>query len=276
MSAADTTEDPGVTDVRLVSTLDSKGPYDKLWQPFIERWTDERLVIAFGAQVTGKIDMGDILCSVSFDAGDTWSASTRIFDHRAAVGSIRFAYANPVLYRPSGQDLIWCFAMRCPSHYRDSEDGKLCAAYTVDGGLSWQPVEVAVAHHSHLITNAGVVAVDQANARRYLLPVHRHTRRHDRLGTHGQFVLESTSLLDWKLAGYVPQPPDYDVFVHEGNIAPGEVEGELWMVMRTARGSEPGIAMDPPCAFSSRSLDGGRTWSVAEPELDLYNTVAKG
>ena len=35
-------------------------------------------------------------------------------------------------------------------------------------------------------------------------------------------------------------------------------------------------ALDPPVAFSSVSRDGGRTWSLARPEPDLYNTISKG
>ena len=58
--------------------------------------------------------MGDILAAVSRNDGDIWSEPVPIFDHRERHGAVQFAYANPVLYRAPGQEVIWCFAMRCP------------------------------------------------------------------------------------------------------------------------------------------------------------------
>ena len=47
--------------------------------------------------------------------------------------------------------------------------------------------------------------------------------------------------------------------------------------MRTARdGTQDNLALDPPRAYSSVSKDGGRTWSPAQQEADLWNSVAKG
>jgi hypothetical protein len=80
--------------------------------------------------------------------------------------------------------------------------------------------------------------------------------------------------LEWHLAGYVPQETIGAVFLQEGNIAV-EPGGELKMVMRTADGKKEGKALDPPRAFSSVSKDGGRTWSAAQPEPDLWNTSSK-
>ena len=263
-----------VTDVRLVATLKRPGPYNRLWQPFIEVWQPGHLLIAFARQLTGKIDMGDIVCAVSTDGGDSWEEPVMIFDHGVALGPLRVAYANPVLYHPPGQQIVWCFAMRCPLYYRDSEDSQLCAAYSADGGRSWQPVELAVNHHSPLITCAGVVTVTRAEGLCYLLPVHRNTLRHDPHGSQDQFVLESSNLLEWKLAGYIPQPSTGPVFVHEGNLAACDGAG-LKVVMRTATYGRDAKALEPPTAYSSVSTDGGRIWSPATPEPELFNTVAK-
>ena len=94
-----------------------------------------------------------------------------IFDHRLPLGPLRVAYANPILFQPPGQSIIWCFAMRCPLIYRDSENSQLSAAYSVDGGRSWQPVELAVHWQSPLIVVAGIYTVREADGRpRYLLP----------------------------------------------------------------------------------------------------------
>ena len=265
----------GVTDVRIVKTLAPSGPYNRIWQPFIERWKEKHLLVAFGMHLTGKMDMGDIVCSVSTDDGHTWGEPVMVLDHRVAYGPLRFTYANPVLYHPPGQDVIWCFAIRCPVYYRDSEDSQLCAAYSADGGLSWQPVELAVHYHSHIITCAGIFRVEEDERVRYLLPVHRNTLRHDPIGTMDHMVLESTNLLEWKLAGYIPQPPDQKVNMHEGNIACGDGPGELKIVMRTAQYGRGGGPLDPPVAYSSVSSDGARTWSPGEPEPDLYNAASK-
>ncbi|HEY8744929.1 MAG TPA: sialidase family protein [Chloroflexota bacterium] len=268
-----------VSDRRVVCRLEQVAHqgYYRLWQPFIAQWTDRQLVVAFGAAIPGKTDMGDILCSVSSDDGNTWGFPVTIFGHRIPLGPLRFAYANPVLFRPAGQNAIWCFAMRCPLHYRDSEDSHLCAAYSSDGGRSWIAVEPAMAFHSPLIIVAGIAEAaasgEHAGVPSYLLPAHRNTLRHDPRGDRAHFILESTNLLEWRLAGYVPLPAG--VFLHEGNIAPGDAVGELKMVMRTARYDDTHQALTPPVAYSSVSVDGGRVWSAAVPEPALPNSVSK-
>ena len=265
-----------VSDVQLIDQLPEGSIYEKIWQPFLARWSDTHYVVAYGLQLKGKGDMGDIVCSISPDQGKTWSTPIMIFDHRQPNGTQQFAYNNAVLFKPNNSDVLWCFAMRAPQHYRDSEDSELVAAYSGDGGSSWHPVELVMEFHSPIITCAGIVEVKENGKTRYLLPVHRNTKRHDPRGDREQFVLESESLLKWKLAGYVPQPQDQKVFLHEGNIAYGSDSSELKMVMRTAQYEDGGKALEPPRAYSSVSTDGGRTWSVAQPEPDLYNSVAKG
>ena len=97
MAKADTSFAGDVTDVRSISTLKEPGPYKRLWQPFIAKWADDHLLVAYGAELNGKVDMGDIVCSVSTDDGDTWTEPVMVFDHRVALGSYRVAYANAVL-----------------------------------------------------------------------------------------------------------------------------------------------------------------------------------
>jgi hypothetical protein len=125
-----------------------------------------------------------------------------------------------------------------------------------------------------MIVVGGIEAVERDGATHYLLPAHRNTRRHDPHGDRRQFVLESTSLLHWKLAGYVPFAEKDAVFLHEGTIAPGDADDELKIVMRTAD-VERERPLDPPLAFSSTSKDGGRTWSTAKAEPDLPNYRSK-
>jgi hypothetical protein len=272
-----------VTHVRTVRRLDQhpgKG-YDRLWQPYIAEYApaangkEAHLVVAFGAHLDGKVDMGDILSCVSTDGGDTWSDPVAVLDHTLPLGPLRVAYANPVLFKPPGQPIIWCFAMRCRQIYRDSENSELCAAYSVDGGRSWQPVEIANHWQSPLIVVGGIHSIpDGQGGTRYLLPVHRNTLRADPRGRRDHAVLESANLLDWRLAAYIPEAREGTVFLHEGSIAPGERGGELKIVMRTAD-YQTYTALEPPVAYSSTSADGGRTWSPAQPEPDLHNAVSK-
>ncbi len=262
-----------VTDIVTVDELDKNSIYDRIWQPYMAQWDEQTYVIAYSRQLKGKVDMGDIVCSVSKDRGKTWGVPTTIFDSQVPNGTMRFAYANAVLYKDPEQDILWLYAMRCPRYYRNSEESEMVAAYSGDGGLTWFPVELMVGHHSPIITIAGIKKLKDNRGNRYLLPVHRNTKHADPHGDRRQFVLESRDLLHWKLAGYVPLP-EPKVFMHEGNIAVGSEEGELKMVTRTAT-YEDYQQLDPPVAYSSVSTDGGKTWSVGKPEPELFNTVSK-
>ena len=266
-----------VTDVRVIRRVEQHPYAWKVWQPFIiQGHKKKELLVAFGVQVNGKNDMGDILASLSRDDGDTWEEPVPVFDHRQRQGAIQFAYANPVLYRAPGQNVIWCFAMRCPMVYRNSEESHLVGAFTADGGRSWTPVEMAMQYTGPLILNAGIVETEIKGQKRFLLPAHRNTLQKDPFGSRDHFILSSTSLLEWKLEAFIPQPVDHKVFLHEGNIAPGDAPGELKIVMRTAQYDEDSLTTDPPRAYSSVSRDGGHTWSPAVPEPELHNAKSKG
>ncbi|MBM4089503.1 MAG: exo-alpha-sialidase [Planctomycetes bacterium] len=266
-----------VTDVTVIRRVEQHPQAARLWQPFIIQGEKKRqLVVAFGAMVHGKKDMGDILVSVSKDDGQTWEIPVVIFDHNQRQGAIQFAYANPVLYRAPGQDVIWCFAMRCPIVYENSEESQLVGAFSADGGWSWTAVEMAMHYTGPLILNAGIVEAEFKGRKRFLLPAHRNTLQKDPLGSRDHFILSSTSLLEWRLEAFIPQPASGKVFLHEGNIAPGEAAGELKIVMRTANYDDDALTTDPPRAYSSVSKDGGRTWTAAQEEPDLYNAKSKG
>ncbi|GEP44528.1 hypothetical protein BGE01nite_38190 [Brevifollis gellanilyticus] len=264
-----------VTDVRVVRHMDQHPGASLLWEPYITQWKPKQLIVAYGAGIPGKTDMGDIYASVSTNDGDTWSYPVCVFDHNQRFGAMQFAYANAILFHPPGQDVVWCFAMRCPMNYRHSEDAQLVAAFSGDGGRSWSPVELAMHYSQPLIVVAGIETIMENGHPKYLLPAHRNTLRSNPLGSRDQFILSSTSLLEWKAEGIIPQPETGKVFLHEGGLAPGDNDGELKLVMRTANWEEK-AALDPPRAFSSVSKDGGRTWSPAVQEPDLWNARSKG
>ena len=265
-----------VSDVRVIRRVEQHPYAWRIWQPFIVQGERQRdLIVAFGAMVNGKKDMGDILSSVSRDDGESWEEPVAIFDHRQRQGAIQFAYANPVLYRAPGDDIVWCFAMRCPIAYENSEESNLVAAFTADGGRSWTPVELAMHYTGPLITNAGIVETVIDGRELFLLPAHRNTLQKDPRGSRDHFILSSTSLLEWKLEAFIPQPTAARVFLHEGNIARGDAPGELKIVMRTANYDDSSLTTDPPRAYSSVSMDGGHSWSVAKEEPELHNAKSK-
>ena len=231
-----------VTDVRVIRRVDKHPLAWRIWQPVIIQGTKAKhLITAFGAQVNGKKDMGDIVASVSKNDGDSWEEPVTIFDHRDRQGTIQFAYANPVLYRAPDQDVIWCYAMRCPISFRNSEESQLTAAFTADNGRSWTPVELAMHYTGPLILNASIVKSVINGEPRYLLPAHRNTLAADPRGSRDHFILSSTSLLEWKLEAFIPQPTQARVFLHEGNIAEGDRPGELKIVLTVYAREAPGL-----------------------------------
>ncbi|HNQ87598.1 MAG TPA: sialidase family protein [Verrucomicrobiota bacterium] len=276
-NAQSATHQGDVTAVTVIRRVEQHPQAGRLWQPFIIQGEKRKqLIVAFGAMAHGKKDMGDILASLSRDDGQTWETPVAIFDHNQRQGAIQFAYANPVLYRAPGQDVIWCFAMRCPIAFDNSEESQLVGAFSADGGRSWTPVEMAMHYTGPLILNAGIVEAEFNGQRRFLLPAHRNTLQKDPRGSRDHFILSSTSLLEWKLDAFIPQPTNAGVFLHEGNLAAGDAPGELKIVMRTANYDQDELTTEPPRAYSSVSKDGGRTWSVAREEPDLHNAKSKG
>src|SRR5277367_6374065 len=86
---------PGdVKDVRVVRNVEQHPGAALLWEPYIAEWKPKHLVVAFGAGIPGKTDMGDILASVSTNGGDTWSEAALVFDHNQRHGAMQFGYAN--------------------------------------------------------------------------------------------------------------------------------------------------------------------------------------
>lgn len=262
-----------VQEVETVRSIDQYPDASTICIPHIVQWKQKHLVVAYEVGIAGKIDMGDIAVSISTNDGKDWNATTYIFNHRYKNGTQQFAYANPVLYKIPEQDIIWCFAMRNPLYQRNSEESYLVAAYSGDGGRSWNQVELVMHYTGSLVILGNIQQIkDSKGEISYLLPAHRNAATkpsHER--NRDQFVLKSKNLISWEVAGYVPNPEQ--VWVHEGHVALGENPQELIMVMRTADHNNKSLAS--PRAWSTVSKDNGSTWSVPKEEPDLWNTVSE-
>lgn len=261
-----------VTDVRVVRTIEQHPGASSMAIPHIAAWKPGHLVVAYEAGIPGKVDMADIVSVVSTNDGDTWSEPAYIFDHREKYGHLQFAYANPVLFKPPGQNILWCFAMRNPLHQPNSEESFLVAAYSGDGGRSWSHAELIMHYSGSLVLTGNIQTVIENGAPVFLLPAHRNSLDNGPVGgARIHFVLRSNNLLEWDVAGFVPQPEK--VWIHEGHIALGEKEGEMTMIMRTA--TMENKALDPPRAWSTSSPDNGRTWTSPKEEPELWNSISE-
>jgi hypothetical protein len=60
-----------VKDVRVVRSMEQHPGAALLWEPYIAEWKPKHLIVAYGAGIPGKVDMGDIYASVSTNDGDT-------------------------------------------------------------------------------------------------------------------------------------------------------------------------------------------------------------
>ena len=125
-----------ISDIRELRHVNQHPDSWRVWQPFIAQWKSRHLIVAFGAMTNGKKDMGDIFAMVSRNDGDTWEEPVAIFDHNIKQGDLQFAYANPVLFKPTDQNVVWCFAMRCSIKQENSEESHLVAAFSADGDWS--------------------------------------------------------------------------------------------------------------------------------------------
>ncbi|MEI7585049.1 sialidase family protein [Runella sp.] len=261
-----------VTDVRVVRSVEQHPDASTLAIPHIAEWKPKHLVIAYEAGIPGKLDMADIISIVSTNDGDTWGNPVYIFNHREKYGMQQYAYANPILFKPPGQNILWCFAMRNPLSQPNSEESFLVGAYSGDGGRSWNQVELTMHYTGSLVLTGNIQRIVENGEPVYLLPAHRNSLDNGPVGgARVHFVLRSKSLLDWDVAGYVPNPEK--VWVHEGHIALGKQDGELIMVMRTADNTNK--ALTPPRAWSTLSVDNGRNWSIPKEEPELYNSVSE-
>lgn len=91
MGLAEPAHKGDVTDVRTVRRVEQHPSAWRVWQPFVIQGNRPRdLIVAYGAMVNGKKDMGDILATVSKDDGDTWQEPVVVFNHLERQGAIRF------------------------------------------------------------------------------------------------------------------------------------------------------------------------------------------
>ena len=88
---------------------------------------------------------------------------------------------------------------------RTGDDNDLVAAYSVDGGCSWQEDSLACDFWSPVITCNAPSPVVRDGYTRSIMPVHRGPYvRSDSDADQRAFTLESGDLLRWKLGSYIP------------------------------------------------------------------------
>jgi hypothetical protein len=155
-----------VRDVRVIRSVEQEPRASLLGQPTIALWGPKHLVVAYQKGIAGKADMGSIDAVVSTDDGGSWSIPSAIFDHTQRHGAVQFGYCNAVLYHPPGQQVLWCYAMRCPLNNADSEDSHLAAAYSGDGGRTWNPVELAMHYTGPLVILGEIQRISHISAPR--------------------------------------------------------------------------------------------------------------
>ncbi|MFB2117644.1 sialidase family protein [Parapedobacter sp. 2B3] len=269
----DQTYSGDVEQVRVISSLEDFSNVSKLLVPHIVAWKDTHLIAAFETGIPGKVDMGDIISSISGDDGDTWGNRVVVFDHRQKHGLQRYGYANPILYKVPNQNLVWCFAMRNPLSDPNSQNASMVAAFSADGGESWSHVELIMHYKGDLVLAGNLIRIlENDGSSRFLIPAHCNTRNDDSVGGKRlHFVLQSKNLIEWELLSYVPQPPH--VFLHEGHLAPGDYQEELILVMRTSDHARRSLSS--PRAWQSVSKDSGKTWGETEESPMLYNAVSE-
>ena len=265
-----------VSDVRIIAELDTQSIYHRLWQPYVANLGNDHLVTCYGAEFRGKVDMGDICASVSEDGGNSWHPSVYVFDHRNLIGNRHYGYLNPSFIKPEGTDTLWCFATRCPMYKLSGDDNELVAAYTVDGGWSWQEIPLACDFWSPLITCNAPVPIQRDGHTRYLMPVHRGPFiRGDIDADQKAFLLESSDLLHWKIGAYTRFDESDPIFLAEGSLVQRK-DGTLTIVYRAAKyGPRPTLPTNGNCAYRCDSNDGGKTWSSSVPEHGCHNTWSK-
>ena len=180
----------------------------------------------------------------------------------------RVAYANPVLTSAGPADRL-VLRHACPrcSRDKDRRSAPRIRPTAAGRGSRWSWRWTTFAADRLCRGRDG----ERAEGLCYILPVHRNTLRHDPHGGQEQFVLENSNLLEWKLAGYIPQPGAGPVFVHEGNLAACDGAG-LKVVMRTELRPRCESASNrrPPTRGSARTAAA----PVARPRLS--RTVQHG
>lgn len=256
------------------------------------------IVVAWRAEPESSrhVDMGDILCAISHDDGQTWAPPICI-----AASNTQWAYANVVLHTHGR--VLHAFIGRCPASSPHSEQQEIISRISRDDGATWTGGGLEM-HYPHPTIGGGKVI---RFGDRFLMPFHRNdhgfANKTDQNISQGQYpllykekpirlhgVLVSDDLRNWQLGGIVPQSPGTpatEAFLQEGFLAPAnDGSGELLLVMREGdwqvsidpQTGKPGpwnLVSATGSVFVSRSAD-GLNWTPAEPWPDIPNHNTKG
>lgn len=222
----------------------------------IEMVDADHLVAAWREEFGG--DSGNIMFSYSSDSGVTWSKPGFIYQQDST-----WKYGNVILYtdHSTSPATIYAYVGRVPVSDINSETQKLVAKKSTDSGHTWQDVNLTMNFNKPTIIGGKIYKSGST----YLMPFHRNDHADGSL-TRYQGMLSSTDLTTWSLQATIPNPDGK--FLQEGFITHDyQNPDQLWIVMRTSSGGT---------AYSSKSSNGGLTWSdaVSEPYLPNFNSKA--
>ncbi|MBI5381794.1 MAG: exo-alpha-sialidase [Opitutae bacterium] len=201
-------------------------------------------------------DRGDIMfkSGSSADGGATWTwSATQYMKQSDSTAS----YVNVVMYNESGTLYAFIGKSNPISNPDPGTSVNVCMKST-NMGVSWTPQAITNSYTGHMALGGHIVK----SGTTYFMPFHAS-------GTQG--FLKSTNLINWSLAGIVPNPED--VSLQEGFLVVSQDNpNHLICKMRVKVTDGGGLGY----AYSSISTDGGTTWSNAIKDLELPNWGVKG
>jgi|GEM_PF-3512811 len=198
-------------------------------------------------------DRGDIMfkSGSSVDGGATWTWSATQYMKQSDTTA---SYVNVVMYNEAGTLYAFIGKSNPISNPTPGTSVNVCMKST-DMGVSWTPQAITNSYTGHMALGGAIIKSGST----YFMPFH---------ASGAQGFLKSTNLIDWSLAGFVPNPDG--VSLQEGFLVVSQDNpGHLVCKMRVKK-TEGGYA------YTSISTDGGTTWSDARPDLELPNWGVKG
>lgn len=197
-------------------------------------------------------DRGDIMfkSGSSADGGATWTwSATQYLKQNDSTAS----YVNVVMYNDAGTLYAFIGKSNPISNPDPGTSVNVCMKST-NLGVSWTAQTITNSYAGQMALGGHIIKSGST----YFMPFH---------ASGAQGFLKSTNLINWSLAGFVPNPEG--VTLQEGFIAVSQDNSSHLVCKMRVKKDEGGYA------YSSISTDGGTTWSDARKDLELPNWGVK-